>query len=247
MATLIGLSGSNKIVKNRSIVTEEIGIQRYIETFTTTSFGAGIGPTSTLNEGSAVPAIYSQSTRFSFMNVENISIREMPGDLAEVTVNYVGFTYPILFSWPPTTPPTIASSSSTPTNQSSIPQFSAISSRTTALVRCSPAGQEGRDFKHYPLQVEIEFIDSVANEFKLLSTWKIGSTPMPTSFRGIAIPPPTRAPYRERPINEFQEGEFLVYKGVVLKGLNVVRRGNRYNQIRATFSDDWFIETVKKA
>lgn len=243
MATIIGLSGSNKIITSRSLVTEEIGIQKYTETFVTTTFGAGIGPTSISKEGAAIPAVYSQSTRYPFMNVENFSIKEMEGELAEVTVNYIGFSYPILFSWPPTIQPTISSAGSIPSSQSSLPSFGAATSKTNAKVRCFPSGQEGSDWLFYPLIVEINFIDSVENEYKMISSWKVGTTPMPSSFRGMQIPPSTRPPFRESPPNPIPEGysaSLLTYLGPCLSGLNISRRGNRYNQINATFRDTFF-------
>lgn len=250
MPTIVGLSGSNKIVTNRSVSTEETGIQRYTEKFVTTTFGAGIGSNSMANEGAAIPEIYSQSTRYSFMNVDSVSVAEKPGDLAEVTVNYIGFTYPILFNWPPTLQPTISASGASPSSQSSIPQFGATNSKASARVRCFPAGQEGADWKYYPLVVEINFIDAVANEYKMLSSWRVGRTPLFPVFRGISIPPATKAPFEEKPPNprppEYA-ASLLTYLGPCLSALNITRRGIRYNEIRATFKDNWFFTTYRAA
>lgn len=248
MAQIIGLSGSNKIVTKRDLTIQEIGIANYTEVFVTTTFGAGIGANYIQNEGAAIPQIYSQSARYPFMNLANVRISQMAGDLVEVTTNYVGFPNSIYFAWPPTISPTIPSNNPTPANNSTIPLGGASNpSKVAALVRCAPAGREGSDYLHYPLQVEIEFIDSVANEYSLLTTWKTGQTPMPTNFRGISIPPPTKAPYKEKPKNNLQTGDFITYLGVVLKSINIDRMGNKYNRVKAIFADGFFITTYTTA
>ena len=95
--------------------------------------------------------------------------------------------------------------------------------------------------------VEIVFIDSVANEFRLISEWIINQYSIPTSFRGITLPRSTTLPYKERvpnPPPRPSRIEQLIYEGVKLSALSINRRGPNYNEIRANFKDRFYFNTI---
>lgn len=239
MTNIIGLGQdlSGKVINSRTVITEELGIQRLTEVSTCTTFSAGISADA--EAGGNLPSIYSIHPEFPNMSCESVNVSNLPGGLAQITAQYAGFmAEDVTFNWPPVSSPNIASI--TPAS-STVPNVSAV-------VRYFPNGErasifsQGGDWLDYPLIVEIRFIDSTANETKLYSDYRIGETELPLDFRGIKILSPETAPYYKPPeIPNPPPSGFTFYAikyfGVVLSGLSIVRRGNLFNEIRATFKD----------
>lgn len=235
----LGAELDQRIINSRSVSTEDIGIQRLTESYTCTSFSAGL--VADPNSGANLPEIYSIHPEFSNMSCENVQVTAQDGGLADVTVQYVGFLDDnINFSWPPDGPPQ---------SYAATPIIGSGGQKASPSVRCFPAGAKIRsnrfpssgDWAHYPLVVEIDFIDSISNETLLYSDWRVNETRMPEAFRGTQIPAPETSPYRLEPPeapNGFSGTLYgFLYSGVVLSGLSVTRRGGLYNQIKATFKD----------
>jgi len=237
----LGLDLSHKVINSRSVITQELGIQRLTEKFTCTTFAAGISAQE--GAGSNLPAIYSIHPEFPNMSCESVNVSNMPGGLAEVTAQYAGFiSSDVLFYWPATSNPQVSSTGG--------------SSNISARVRFSPNGerasvfQQGGDWLEYPLIVEIRFIDSIDNEEQLYSDWRVGVTQMPTDFRGVKIPAPEKEPYNTPPPIPTPPPQgftfFAVkYDGVILSGLSAERRGGLFNEVRATFKDKFSFPTFQ--
>lgn len=240
-STIIGLGEglTQRIINSRSVTTEDIGIQRLTESYTCTSFSAGLVADS--ESGINLPQIYSIHPEFSNMSCESVQVTNQDGGLAEITAQYVGFLADSAnFYWPPDVSPSISSIT---------PVIGSNGISVAPGIRYFPAGEKiistrvpsSGDWAHYPIIVEIRFIDSVDNETSLYSDWRVGQTPMPTEFRGVKIPEPETAPYilapPESPPGFTGTLYGFIYHGVVLSGLSVNRRGGLYNEIRATFKD----------
>jgi len=238
MSNIIGLGQdlSLKVINSRSVITEELGIQRLTEKFTCTTFTAGISAQE--DGGSNLPAIYSIHPEFSNMSCESVNVSNMPGGLAEVVAHYAGFiSNDVSFNWPATSSPQIRYGGG-----------GGGSSNVSARVRFFPNGErasifsQGGDWLEYPLIVEIRFIDSLDNEEQLYSDWRVGVTQMPTEFRGIKIPGPEKEPYYTPPEipTPLPAGSTFFgvrYNGVILSGLSANRRGGLFNEVSATFKD----------
>lgn len=234
MTNIIGLGQDldGKITNSRIVVTEELGIQRMTEITTATTYSAGLS--SIDGGGLNVPAIYSIHPEFPNMSVETVSVSNKPGGLAEITTQYVGFLNDVEFYWPPDQIP--ASFAPNP----------AAAPKIIPGIRLFPAGTKfnkfsnpGGDWVHFPIVVQINFIDSIENEELLYSDWVVGETPIPGSFRGITLPQSPVSPYSEPTPNPIPDTGFsqLIYFGVLLSSINVDRRGALYNQVRITFKD----------
>lgn len=248
-STIIGLGEglTQRIINSRSVTTEDVGIQRLTESYTCTSFSAGL--VAEPDSGSNVPQIYSIHPEFPNMSCESVQVTNQDGGLAEITAQYVGFLADsVTFVWPPDLAPSIVSIT---------PVIGSGGVSVAPGVRYFPAGERIRstmfpsngDWAHYPIVVEIRFIDSVDNETDLYSNWRVGQTLMPTNFRGVKIPEPETAPYNLPP-PEVPSGFIgtlygFIYRGVVLSGLSVNRRGRLYNEIRATFKDKFEYTTYQ--
>lgn len=239
--TIVGLGTdlSKRVINSRSVTTEDIGIQRLTETYTCTTFSAGLVANS--NSGSNLPQIYSIHPEFPNMSCEAVQTSNQTGGLAEITAQYVGFLAgTVRFFWPPDLSPIITGANSL---------VGEVNNKITPNIRYYPAGERiggtafpsDGDWAHYPIIVEIRFIDSVANETSLYSDWRVGQTLMPTEFRGVTIPAPEVAPYFNPPpeVPPGFKGTLygFLYSGVVLSSLSVNRRGRWFNEIRATFKD----------
>lgn len=183
-STIIGLGEglTQRIINSRSVTTEDVGIQRLTESYTCTSFSAGL--VAEPDSGSNLPQIYSIHPEFSNMSCENVQVTNLDGGLAEITAQYVGLLADsATFYWPPGVAPSISTS---------IPAFGSNGSECAPGIRYFPAGEQIRstlypsngDWAHYPIIVEIRFIDSIDNESSLYSDWRVGQTIMPTEFRG---------------------------------------------------------------
>lgn len=245
MTNIIGLGVdlSGKVINSRSVITEELGIQRLTEVSTCTTFSAGISSNALAGEN--LPSIYSIHPEFPNMSCESVNVSNLPGGLAQITAQYAGFmAESVTFNWPPVSSPNIAS----------ITQASSTVPNVSAVVRYFPNGErasifsQGGDWLEYPLIVEIRFIDSTENETKLYSDYRIGETELPLEFRGITILAPETAPYFDEPEipNPPPSGTTFFgvkYDGVILSGLSIVRRGNLFNEIRATFKDKFSFPT----
>jgi len=233
MTNIIGLGQDldGKITNSRIVVTEELGIQRMTEITTATTYSAGLS--SIGGGGLNVPAIYSIHPEFQNMSVEAVSVSNKPGGLAEITTQYVGFLNDVEFYWPPDQTP--ASFAPNP----------AAAPKIVPGIRLFPAGtpfdkflNPSGDWVHFPVVVQISFIDSVANEELLYSDWKVNVTEMPSGFRGYPLPQPPVAPYAENLPDPVPDGfKRLVYFGPRLSSINVDRRGSLFNQVRITFKD----------
>ena len=238
MTNIIGLGQDNagKVINSRSLITEELGIQRLTEITTVTTYSAGLS--SIAGGGSNVPAIYSVHPEFPNMSVEAVSVSNKTGGLAEIVTQYVGFTNGIKFYWPPDIIPTGTGSIPLPPGQNVVP-----------YIRLFPAGKKmdqfGRngDWLHCPVIVQITFIDTVEHEELLYSDWIVGATRVPSEFRGKKIPQSSVSPYISPLPNPIPDGFVqVIYYGVVLSSINVDRRGGLYNEIRLTFKDE--VKTV---
>ena len=238
MTNIIGLGQDNagKVINSRSVITEPLGIQRLTEITTATTYSAGISPQS--GNGLNLPAIYSLHPEFSQMSVEAVSVSNKPGGLAEITTQYVGFINQTNFYWPPDQIPTTSSAS-----PSSAPKI-------VPGIRLFPAGTKfnkftntGGDWLHFPIVVQISFIDSINNQELLYSDWVVGVTPIPGSFRGTILPQSPVAPYREGTPSPIPDGYVeTIYQGVLLSSISVDQRGGLFNEVKLTFKD--FVRTL---
>jgi len=235
MANIIGLGQdlSGKVINSRVVVTEELGIQRMTELTTVTTYSGGLSSQS--GGGLNVPAIYSIHPEFPFMSVEAVSVSNKTGGLAEVSTQYVGFLAQyVQFYWPPDQPPTIGRTPASGTGV--VPMVRLFPAGTLFNKFSNPSG----DYVHFPIVVQINFIDSVKNEEQLYSDWVVGVTQMPGAFRGIKLPQSPVAPYNEEVPRPVPDGfTQLLYFGVRLSSINVDRRGSLFNQVRVTFKDSY--------
>jgi hypothetical protein len=172
MATIVGITDSDKILTDASVFTEPTGFQILSQTYVTTRAGLA----------SIVPQYLDPHPDFPTMAVDTINTSNIDGGLAQITITYVGLLSKSGQSYIATPSAEIPPQDTVDTVLLPPPTISLMPKQTEL---------------HFPFILTISCITKFATQDDIsLITHQFGAgEPAPVQFRGVPIPQPSAKPY----------------------------------------------------